>query len=88
MIQPGRFKIHETTRLWTLETLADGAPAWRSFPIARRTAAKVIIQTPTGDIRIDRLPLERTGRAVSHGVVYHLSRFALPAADDQEDRAA
>jgi len=88
MIQPGRFRIHQTTRLWTLETRTGSAPAWCSFPIARRTAAKVIITTPDGDVRIDRLPLERTGRAVSHGVVYHLSRFALPAADDQEDRAA
>lgn len=88
MIQPGRFRIHESTRLWTLETLSDGAPAWRSFPIARRTAAKVIIATPDGERWIDRLPLEQNGCAVSHGVTYHLSRLALPAADDQEDQAA
>ncbi len=84
MIQPGKFKIHETTRVWALETRPGSAPAWRSFLIARRTAAKVIIATPTGDVRIDRIPLERTGRARAHGVTYHLSRFALPAADDQE----
>ncbi len=88
MIQPGRFRIHENTKVWALETRTDGAPAWRSFPIARRTAAKVIIATPDGERWIDRIPLERTGRTISHGVTYHLSRFALPAADDQGDRAA
>ena len=87
MIQPGRFRIHESTRLWALETRPGGAPAWRSFPIARRTAAKVIIATATGEVRIDRIPLERTGRAISHGQTYYLSRFALPAADS-EDTAA
>ena len=84
MIQPGRFRIHESTRLWALETRPGGAPAWRSFPIIRRTARKVVIQTSAGERRIDRIPLERTGRARAHGVVYYLSRFARPAADGED----
>ncbi len=88
MIQPGRFsgrfKIHETTRVWAIVEHPGSSPAWRSFPIIRRTARKVIITTPTGDVRIDRIPLEQNGRAVSHGTVYHLSRFALPAADSED----
>ena len=88
MIQPRRFRIHKSTKVWAIVEHPGSSPTWRSFPIASCTARKIVIQTAAGDVRIDRLPLERTGRAVSHGVVYHLSRFALPAADDQEDRAA
>jgi len=87
VIQPGRFRIHENTKVWAIVEHPGLAPAWRSFPIARRTAAKVIIATATGEVRIDRIPLERTGRAISHGQTYYLSRFALPAADS-EDTAA
>ncbi len=79
MIQPGRHKIHASTKVWTL----DG-DAWRSFPITRRTAAKVVIETPAGEVRIDRIPLERKGWALAHGTVYHLSRFALPADEESE----
>ncbi|MDQ3653979.1 MAG: hypothetical protein M3457_02720 [Chloroflexota bacterium] len=88
MIQPGRFKIHESTRLWTVVLRPGYDPARRSFPILRRTARKVVIQTPAGERWIDRLPLERNGRTRSHGTVYYLSRFAITAADDREDVAA
>ncbi len=84
MIQPGRFKIHETTRLWSIVPQPGSGPAWRSFPILRRTARKVVIQTPAGERWIDRLPLERNGQARSHGSTYYLSRFAVPADEESE----
>ncbi len=84
MIQPRRFRIHETSRLWSLVPGPGNADAWRSFPILRRTARKVAIQTPQGERWVDRLPLELRGYAQSHGRTYYVSRFAAPAVDEED----
>lgn len=72
-----RYPIHDDSRVYVLTTTQRGL-AWRAFPISRKTARSVFIETPVGEVQLPRRELERRGRVDHAGEVFSIVRFCLP----------
>jgi hypothetical protein len=65
------FKIHDTT---LVHARWPDSEAWQTYRITRKTANSVFIATSAGELQLDRVALERTGRVKRQGRWYVLRR--------------
>ncbi len=77
---PALFRIHDTTPIYSR---APGGDGWDVFSISRKTARSIFLSTVDGELQLDRVALERTGKTKRLGRLYYLAHPGLPSLEER-----